>query len=171
MEKFLVKKDSWHFGLFALYRALTRPNSYFWGSKDYKTRIYEEQVHDSRNYVSSKGVFRDFCTYWRNVLLWPGLNLAANIVLAIAIFLVISNIPMLGAITLGLLVAIVSAVLFFGAIFGTAGLIIWFIERQVKNRDLQPKKIIDPDAPKTFFEKVYDDYKNKYCTMIEFEDK
>ncbi len=139
---FIVNKSSWHYRWMVTYNSILLDMS-------------KERVS-----ISPRRHPKDFCSYWRNVLLWPairiGLNLLAYAVMIMAMYLL----GLSGFTSAGLGVAIMAGIFTALAIgyFIFAG-IGWLGSKGVE-------KVRGDELIKT----AYDSYKENYCPLTEYKD-
>jgi hypothetical protein len=158
MDKFVVKRDAWHLRVYSVYRAIVDPDSYRY--IDTVDKMVETTIEDNR--WSYNSIFRDFCTYWRRVLVWPTVNFVFNAGLIVLFFWLVSRLSLngvgAGLAVLGIFVAMLAVfVTVVGAIFG-----IYWVVRNV---------VFDNIPDDNIFARAHDAYKNKYCPMVELEKK
>jgi hypothetical protein len=114
-----------------------------------------------KRFMTETGTFQpiDFCTYWRNVILWPLVFvLLWMLPVATAVF-VFANASWAGLLgSAGLFGGV--AGLLTGALFGAIAIIDW-----LENRSDKPKKVKEPG----FFSKVGESMRHpEFCTVIEY---
>ncbi len=159
MDKFVVKRDAWHLRAYSVYRAIVDPENY--SDADTINQMVATTIEQDR-WSWRSNLFRDFCTYWRRVLVWPVVNLAFNVGLAVFFFYLVSKLSLngvgAGLSVLGVMVAFaVVLAAFIAAIFG----VYWVVKNVV----------FDNIPDDNIFAKAHDAYKNKYCPMVELEKK
>jgi hypothetical protein len=170
MEKFVVKKDSWHYRWLAYAYYLKNWDKYDDYVKESK-QDYERQT-SRRNFhkleiapekeYSYLTFFEDngyppyeFCQYWRAVLLWPVVNIGTSLILIAAILFMMSLFTVGSAVFMGGMTVIL-------AVFVGLILIITKMIDMIKDR----KKTKSKDG---FFNTLYKSQKSKICPLIEYE--
>ena len=145
---FTVNKNSWHYKLLVFLKTSKSfddiPDCFIQAEKDFNYYAYPP---------------RDFCTYWRTVLLWP---LTRVIVMSLfwagILYLIFTNFVV--SVALGL-----AALFAYGAGFFTfwiGFLILQYIKSKVENRRSEDKDGL--------FKTMYTSYKDKTCPMVTYED-
>jgi hypothetical protein len=159
---FVVDKNSWHFRWLA-YSYMIR------NLKDFNERNADRimmnaawkqinPVMNAETYFSDRGYMPyEFCSYWRQVLLWPALGVLTSFsLLACSVyFLSFASSGIILTISgTFLAIGLLMAGLFAAAVGGAAG--IAMIKDKATNSD-------------SFFVAMYKSYKNKVCPNVEYK--
>jgi hypothetical protein len=170
MEKFVVKKDSWHYRWLAYMYYLKNYDNYHDYIGDSKKDHFRYVQSCKRNNVDAEPekeysyltFFEDkgylpyeFCQYWRAVLLWPVVNIGTSLILIAAILFMMSLFTVGSAVFAGSMTVILAVVV--GLI-----LIITKMIDMIKDR----KQTKSKDG---FFKTMYKSQKSKICPLIEYE--
>jgi hypothetical protein len=171
MEKFVVKKDSWHYKCLAYMYYLKNWDMYDdyvkESKQDYerktsrynfhKLEIVPEKEYSYLTYFEDKGYLPyEFCQYWRAVLLWPIVNIGSSLILIAAILF------MMSLFTVGSVVFAGSTALI---VVGVTVLILIISKMidMIKNRKHQTT------TKDGLFKTMYKSHKSKICPLIEYE--
>jgi hypothetical protein len=157
---FKVKRDSWHYRWLVYYSLIldsTSRGSRYW--PDLKNFNDAEKTYRDRRFPPT-----DFCAYWRAVLVWPALRLGINLVAWSLPFIVMYFAGLSGAVGFGIVFGFIAAFAVAIALLGFAGLGLG------KVRDWFWKKA-DEAKGDEFLAHVYESYKGKFCSKVEYEEK
>jgi hypothetical protein len=150
---FQINKNSWHFRWIAYIYALNNYQEYLDYLSEYPNRSYTDYYEDW-SYRP-----RDFCSYWRAVLLWPGLSLVVSLLI----------LSLIGALSLVIIktMSALGFVIILSAVVSIASIVI-LIHYLINNSDYEYKKPKKQKEP-GFFNQLYRVYKDKICPMIEYK--
>lgn len=163
-----VNTSSWHFNVMALYKWARATASDFddirrmkfrsWSyNKDYRVEL--EDFNDYKSFMIETGHMPlDFCTYWRNVLVWPLAFVLYWLVGIAACVFALSHVTFVGS---AILAAVVVLVLVIFAVIGLIGYVATRIKEKIKE-----------DREDGFFKNVNKAVKNsEFCTLMEYDTK
>jgi hypothetical protein len=149
---FKVNKSSWHYKWLLLYRQLNNDPDFF----EYEDTGFERMEH-RRKWEAP----RDFCSYWRAVMVWPALRIGLNALLMTPLLFALwffSLSGLTGAGTLAIIIGVIMAVVVVGAY------VVSFIKKQIS------EKVEEITSDKdSLVAHAYDSYKEKYCSLVEYE--
>lgn len=139
---FTVNKNSWHFRWLVAYTACLSDTS-------------QEFVRNKDGALPM-----DFCSYWRNVILWPAIRITINLIPWAILIATFSYFGLSTAIGGGLMFLFL-AMLFLAMALVSGGF--WIIKKSAR-------AIVKRPANDEFIAKIYHTYKENYCPMVEYKD-
>jgi len=166
-----IDTNSWHYKIMTYYKWSRKTESdwscdsgYFkwkWDKHDKGELLPEEgSLERFRQFMEETGTYQpvDFCTYWRNVLVWPGLFAILWLSLLIWVGYMLSFVTIGGAgIMLGTILGVI-------AVFAAAAGLIYGVEKA--GNYFFPKI---KDAKDGFFDNVGKAMRNpELCTLVEY---
>lgn len=158
MSGFEIKKDAWHLKWLKWYRVLLKPDNF----KSYKDTVITSDTPKNDNYFLPK----DFCSYWRAVLLWPAIRIGLNLAVLIAGIWILAILPYT---TNALITALIMLGVSIGIIAGIALIlaIVWGFDEIKKNAN----KIYDNIEDNSLFKTIHETYKKNFCPIIVYKEK
>lgn len=143
MSSFIINRNSWHYKWFIYYSMMCRED-------------FSKDTHEFEGNYSWKFP-RDFCSYWRQTIVWPALRIGLNTLVNLAILGVILYLGFPGIVgASGLAIIIVG---FFAALIGASVFI-------SNSHD----KIVDFFKSDSLIAKAYESYEGKFCSTVEYKD-
>ena len=165
MNKFVVNKDSWHFK-WAMYNQYIKKIKFDefdisgYPHMDFRAKI----VYD---YLEPKHIPRDFCSYWRLVLLWPLIHVLLSIPAIYIIFATLFYSVITGSVILSL-----GVIVFCAALLGIFGAIFWMSDvakNAMKNWWKKLKSDKSNKSENGFVFTAYKSYKENMCPIVEYD--
>jgi hypothetical protein len=149
---FKVNKSSWHYKWLLLYKTLNNDTDFF----KLEDSSYERMEH-RRNWETP----RDFCSYWRAVVVWPALRISLNILAMVPLLFALWFFSLAGITGFGFIALILGT--FAGiAVGGT------YIFNNLKKKITETVADVTADKD-SLIAHAYDSYKEKYCSLVEYE--